>query len=167
MFANVPLTIISSFPLLLPYVLKSSFWIPLANNYLAAGESLAIFPAGLIWSVVIELPKFNKQYALFINLTCLVSLVNVLKNGGLWIYVDLSFHCYLSVLGTFNAFHLSVPCEIFLYTSVNIFDLTCFSTTLDTSSLVGHISLNYTSFPSLPLPIGSLSKSISHLPANA
>lgn len=44
--AKVPLAIISSFPLLAPYVLKSAGAIPLDCKYLAAGESLAIFPAG-------------------------------------------------------------------------------------------------------------------------
>jgi hypothetical protein len=44
--AKVPLAMISSFPLLDPYELKSSYLIPLSNKYLAAGEFLAIFPAG-------------------------------------------------------------------------------------------------------------------------
>jgi hypothetical protein len=46
--ANVPLAMISSLPLLAPYVLKSSGFIPLAYKYRAAGELLAIFPAGEI-----------------------------------------------------------------------------------------------------------------------
>jgi len=41
--------------------LKSSGPIPLAYKYLAAGEFFEILPAGEIWSVVIESPKFNKQ----------------------------------------------------------------------------------------------------------
>ena len=59
--AKVPLTIISSFPLLAPYELKSYCWTPFCNKYLPAGEFLPIFPAGEIWSVVIESPKFNRQ----------------------------------------------------------------------------------------------------------
>jgi hypothetical protein len=39
---------ISSFPLLAPYVLKSAYVTPLANKYLPAGEFLEIFPAGEI-----------------------------------------------------------------------------------------------------------------------
>jgi hypothetical protein len=39
---------ISSFPLLAPYVLKSFFSIPLSFKYLAAGEFAAMTPAGEI-----------------------------------------------------------------------------------------------------------------------
>jgi hypothetical protein len=46
--ANVPLAIISSLPLLAPYVLKSFFSTPFAIRYLAAGELFEIFPAGEI-----------------------------------------------------------------------------------------------------------------------
>ena len=62
-FANVPLAIISSFPLLDPYELKSFYYIPLSVRYFAAGDVLAMFPAGLIWSVVIESPKNAKHRA--------------------------------------------------------------------------------------------------------
>jgi len=58
---------ISSLPLLLPYELKSSYLIPLSIKYLAAGEFFEILPAGEMWSVVIESPKFNKQYAPLIS----------------------------------------------------------------------------------------------------
>jgi len=44
--ANVPLAITSSFPLLDPYELKSAFSTPLLYKYLAAGEFIAIDPAG-------------------------------------------------------------------------------------------------------------------------
>jgi len=47
-FANVPHAIISSFPLLDPYELKSLSFTPFSLKYLAAGESFAIFPAGEI-----------------------------------------------------------------------------------------------------------------------
>ena len=65
--ANVPLTITSSFPLLLPYELKSYGLIPLDYKNYDAGEFKAIFPAGDIWSVVIELPNNNKQWACLIS----------------------------------------------------------------------------------------------------
>jgi len=45
-FAKVPLAIISSLPLLDPYVLKSLTYTPFDIKYLAAGEFLAILPAG-------------------------------------------------------------------------------------------------------------------------
>lgn len=73
MFANVPLAITSLFPLLLPYELKSFGLIPLSYKYLDAGDFKAILPAGDMWSVVIEFPKFNKQYASFISSMGLVS----------------------------------------------------------------------------------------------
>lgn len=57
MFAKVPLAMISSFPLLEPYELKSATAIPLLYKNLPAGEFLAIFPAGDIWSVVMKSPK--------------------------------------------------------------------------------------------------------------
>jgi len=60
-FANVPLAIISSFPLLAPYVLKSFGSTPFEIKYFAAGEFLDILPAGEMWSVVIESPKLSKQ----------------------------------------------------------------------------------------------------------
>lgn len=59
-FAKVPLAIIKSFPLLAPYVLKSFFSIPLYLRNFAAGEFTEMFPAGEIWSVVIESPKSAK-----------------------------------------------------------------------------------------------------------
>ena len=59
--AKVPLAMISSLPLLAPYELKSLAYTPLLNKYLAAGEDLDMFPAGDIWSVVIESPKDAKQ----------------------------------------------------------------------------------------------------------
>jgi len=39
---------------------------PLPARYLAAGLFLAILPAGEIWSVVTESPKFNNTHASFI-----------------------------------------------------------------------------------------------------
>jgi hypothetical protein len=44
--ANVPLAMISSLPLLAPYVLKSFGSTPLLFRYRAAGELAEIFPAG-------------------------------------------------------------------------------------------------------------------------
>ena len=61
--ANVPLAMISSFPLLAPYVLKSYCWTFFEKRYLPAGEFFPMFPDGEIWSVVIESPTFKRQYA--------------------------------------------------------------------------------------------------------
>jgi hypothetical protein len=48
-------------------VLKSFFSIPFAFKNLAAGELPAIFPAGDIWSVVIESPNMARIYEFFIG----------------------------------------------------------------------------------------------------
>ena len=56
-------------PLLDPYELKLSTVTPLLIKYLAAGEFLEIFPAGEMWSVVIESPKLAKTKA---SLTSLI-----------------------------------------------------------------------------------------------
>ena len=53
------------------------------SNYLAAGLVLAILPAGLIWSVVTESPRFNKTDAFLTGLALGNSLVIPSKNGGL------------------------------------------------------------------------------------
>lgn len=60
-FAKVPRAMISSFPLLLPYELKSSCLMFLSIKYLAAGEFFEILPAGEMWSVVMESPRFKRQ----------------------------------------------------------------------------------------------------------
>lgn len=64
--------------------MKSTCLTPLSVRYLAAGELLAILPAGEIWSVVIESPKLQRTYALlmFFNLGNCKSVD--WKNGGLW-----------------------------------------------------------------------------------
>ena len=46
------------------YELKSFCSTPNDNKYLPAGEFLVIFPAGEMWSVVIESPKFANTNAL-------------------------------------------------------------------------------------------------------
>lgn len=51
-----------------------------------------MFPAGEIWSVVIESPKNPKTYASLISLIYGNYLAMALKNGGSWIYVDSAFH---------------------------------------------------------------------------
>jgi hypothetical protein len=43
--------------------LKSFFSIPLDFRKLAAGDVPAMFPAGEMWSVVMESPKTAKMYA--------------------------------------------------------------------------------------------------------
>lgn len=139
---------------------------PFCSRNLLAGEPTAMLPAGLMWSVVIELPTLRRQLAPSILVGLGRSLVRLWKNGGLLIYV-LSFHWYLLVFGMSRAFHLSVPLDILSYTSVNMLDLTCLRTVACTSSRVGHMSFKNTSFPLLSLPIGSTSKSMSHFPANA
>jgi hypothetical protein len=83
--AKVPLAITSSFPLLAPYELKSFYSTPLAIKYLPAGEFLVMFPAGEIWSVVIESPKEAKQYASVISLISGRDFSTLLKKGGSWI----------------------------------------------------------------------------------
>ena len=85
----------------------------------AAGESFDIFPAGEIWSVVIESPKFRRHLALTKFVIWGSSKFIYEKKGGLWIYVE-SFHSYRSPFGASREFHLSVPVEIFEYTSLNI-----------------------------------------------
>jgi hypothetical protein len=47
--------------------LKSLYSTPLDNKYLAAGDVLEMFPAGEIWSVVIESPNEHKQKASLIG----------------------------------------------------------------------------------------------------
>jgi hypothetical protein len=46
--AKVPRAMTSSLPLLAPYVLKSICWTFFSNKYLAAGDFLAMLPAGEI-----------------------------------------------------------------------------------------------------------------------
>ena len=82
--ANVPLAIIRSLPLLAPYVLKSFFSIPRSFKNFAAGEFTEMFPAGEIWSVVIESPTFKRTLALKILFIGLRAAPVVWKKGGLW-----------------------------------------------------------------------------------
>ncbi len=103
--------------------MKSFCWIPLLWRYLAAGDVLEIFPAGLIWSVVIESPNDAKTYAEVISLILGKSSWVEEKKGGLCIYVDESFQVYCSDWVTFNPFHLSFPFEIRPYTYLNIYGL--------------------------------------------
>jgi len=112
--AKVPLAITSSLPLLAPYVLKSFGSIPFPYKYLPAGEFFEILPAGEIWSVVIESPKFNKQYPFAISGIDLGAISVYLKNGGSWIYVEVPFHLYSLVSAATSLFHLSVPLAILL-----------------------------------------------------
>ena len=53
------------------------------KTYLAAGLVLAMLPAGLMWSVVTESPRFNKTEAFLIGLGLGKSLVMPSKKGGL------------------------------------------------------------------------------------
>lgn len=67
MFANVPRDITASLPRREPYELKSRGARPFSDRYLAAGLFRAMLPAGEMWSVVIESPKYNKTFAFSIG----------------------------------------------------------------------------------------------------
>ena len=63
MLANVPRIITSWLPRRAPYWLKSLGSTPRPCRYFAAGLVLAMLPAGLIWSVVIESPSSARMRA--------------------------------------------------------------------------------------------------------
>merc|ERR1719253_951485 len=157
---------ISSLPRRDPEELKSFASTPRSCRYRAAGELLAILPAGEMWSVVIESPTFRSAYALLMSLTAGGSIVMSWKNGGLWMYVDLSSQVNVSPLGAFNSFQRLLPLATFLYVSRNISGCTTSFSILRISSFVGQMSLRKTG-PSTPVPIGSVSKSMSQRPARA
>ena len=70
MLAKVPRAIISSFPLLVPYELNSFSGTPFEIKYFPAGDCAVIFPAGEMWSVVIESPNKARQYASLMSFIC-------------------------------------------------------------------------------------------------
>lgn len=65
--------------------MKSFFSTPLDFKNLAAGELTEIFPAGEIWSVVIESPNTAKMFAYLIGLSGSSSRFEPSKKGGRWI----------------------------------------------------------------------------------
>ena len=65
-------------------MLKSAYLTPLSVRYLAAGEFLAILPAGEMWSVVIESPKLQRTKALLMLLILGRASYVDWKKGGLW-----------------------------------------------------------------------------------
>lgn len=81
--AKVPLAMIKSLPLLDPYELKSFLSMPLSFKNLPAGELTEIFPAGEIWSVVIESPNTARIFAFSIGFNFYTSLPDPSKKGGL------------------------------------------------------------------------------------
>lgn len=64
-------------------------------------------------------------------------------------------------------YHCLFPSVIEAQFSLNISGVMTSLETFETSSLVGQMSLKKTSFPLLSFPIGSVSKSMSTLPAKA
>src|SRR5699024_7952855 len=94
MLAKVPRIITSWFPRRDPYELKCRGVTPFSCKYCPAGISLAIAPAGEIWSVVMESPKYPSTRKLFKGLMESASFDKPSKNGGFWIYVESSDHSY-------------------------------------------------------------------------
>ena len=76
---NTPLIIISWFPRLAPYVLKSKLLIFFPFKYFEVNESNFILPAGDMWSVVIESPKSAITLAFKILQIFLFYKLNILK----------------------------------------------------------------------------------------
>mmetsp|Transcript_14449 Transcript_14449/g.26144 ORF Transcript_14449/g.26144 Transcript_14449/m.26144 type:complete len:216 (-) Transcript_14449:2029-2676(-) len=59
--AKVPRAMIRSLPRRAPYELNSDWGTSRDTSHLAAGDVLAMLPAGEMWSVVMESPKFSRQ----------------------------------------------------------------------------------------------------------
>lgn len=53
---------------------------PLSDKYLAAGLTLEMLPAGEMWSVVTESPRFNKTYASLIGATGVSSCMRIITH---------------------------------------------------------------------------------------
>src|SRR5690625_3922987 len=140
---------------------------PFSCKYCPAGISFAIAPAGEIWSVVIESPKYPNTLKLSKGLIVSGSLDKPSKNGGFWIYVDSSDHSYNGSSVVSISFHFSFDSNRLSYSERKILGLTTALTSALISDIDGQMSFKYTSVPSLSFPKESFLKSKSTEPARA
>src|SRR5436853_3504479 len=90
-----------------------------------------------------------------------------MKNGGSCTYVELASHANMAPVGDGIVFQYLSPSKILPYSVAYISSVIDDSMSALTSSGVGQMSLRKTGLPSLPLPIGSSSRSMCTVPASA